>query len=256
MSSATSDQQPENVADFLTRLETGLKQVEGLLKEKQKDDKAIKWVTLAATIVSTIIIAGLTAFTTRRLGEQSQLLQAAAAVQNEIHDLVSEEANVRYGAERYPARTQYVDLVVTQATEFGDIDILREVETDTAVLPDLRERSKTVQRELMEQIASDKQCLEGPWQEYDKGARITRNWTLKLFGPKRLLLYRNGTDGGAYIEARRVHDYLWFSPDYSWYDRRAPVRFVTSTDCSSLDSNWGWHFYKVSGTKTSAPHLP
>ena len=77
ISDPETERQFQSISDLLVR-------VEASVKKKGRGEKAINWITLAATIVSTIVIASLTAFTTYRLGEQTRILQAAVAVQKKI----------------------------------------------------------------------------------------------------------------------------------------------------------------------------
>lgn len=243
MPDSGTDDKFQSISDLLSR-------IEALIKEQQKYERAIKWISLVATVVSTIIIAGLAAFTTYRLGEQTRVLQAATAAQNQIHDLSSEQENVRYGAERYLAETPYVDLVLRQATVFGDAEILEALETDAAIDQTFRSRFKETKESLIKEMASDTACFKGDWREDDKNKNITRYYSLRVVSPKHLLISRGGEDGGLYIQARKIDKNLWFAPDFSW-SRSGPVRLVTNDDCSLIDSNWGWRYYKVAPGENS-----
>jgi hypothetical protein len=237
MPETDTERQLRSVVESLTRVETLLK------KLQKKGEGPLRWITLVATIISTIVIAGLTALTTYRFAQQNQILQAAAAAQNQIHDLSSEQENTRYGAELYLAKTQYADLVVRQAVEFGDAEILKVLEADTSIDPGERAKFKDAEESLLKLVEPDKACYDGTWRE--NKSKI-RDHTIKIIGPKRLLLYRGGDDGGFWLEARKIGKNFWFAPDFSWGgEHTGSVRLVTSDDCSTMDSNWNWHYEKL-----------
>jgi len=240
MSEPDTERQFQTISESLARLET-------LVKERQKDERLVKWITLVATIVSTIVVAGFATLASYRFGEQNHILQAAVAAQNQIHDLSSEQENTRYGAELYLAKTQYADLVIRQAVEFGDADILKVLEVDAAINPDLRTKFKNARESLLRLVEPDKACYDGIWKEDDQNHNKVRLHTIKVIGPKRLLIYRGGDDGGFWLEARKVDEKFWLAPDFSWGAARpsASVRLVPNDNCTTLDSNWGWHYQKL-----------
>lgn len=232
-----ADDQPRlQVLDSIARVET-------LLRNEQRSERAGRWITLTSTVVSTVLISGLTAFTSYQLKQQEHTLQQAVAAQGQIHDLSSEDANVRYGAQRFLAGTTYADLVIRQATEFGDVDSIRALGADASDAT-TRQQYGNAEAVLMREMEEDRQCFAGQWEQNDVDKGVLRSFTVQVVGPRRLSVYRGGPDGGLYVRARKIGKNLWVDADFSYGTNRGKLQLTTDDDCSFLDSNWGWHIQK------------
>ncbi len=170
-------------------------------------------------------------------------MQQAVAAQGQIHDLSSDDANVRYGAQRFLAGTRYADLVIRQATEFGDIDSIRALSVDAAD-SEVQQKYKAAEAFLLHEMENDKNCFAGHWEQNDVDKNVLRPFTVQIVGPRRLSVYRGGSDGGLYVRARKIGKNLWVDADFSYGTNRGKLQLTTPDDCSFLDSNWGWHIQK------------
>jgi hypothetical protein len=93
---------PPDIGLTLASLKEGQDRIESNLKTKDKKERIIKWGTLLATICSTVILGVLTWV--------AQDFQRTVAALAQIHDLSSDDEDVRFGAERFLARSEYSDL--------------------------------------------------------------------------------------------------------------------------------------------------
>jgi len=217
-----------------------------LAKENERAEKPLRGMTLAASTLS-IVIAGLAALSTYKLGQQTQSLQQAVATQNQIHNLSSEDLYVREGAERFLAETQYADLALRQAEDSGDVESLRYLENTGSVGARLREESQEAADNLLKEETKDEKCFEGTWQERGalNGKGTLLDWTARIVGPKQLWLFRGSDQGGVSIRAHKVHPEIWLDRQFSYADRSDPMELVVQDQCSRISTNWGYTIRKV-----------
>lgn len=226
------------------RLQESIDEIKLSLKQKEKDDKVIKWLTLISTVLSTVLISGVGLMFTTRNERNKQALQEVAVAQNLIHDLSSEDDNVRSGAERYLASGPYYDLVLKDAVAFGDAEMLRHLLDDDSMDQSVKTKFQEAINSLMTENAKDKACVAGQWKGTDSGPHGHAEWTFEITGPKRLQGGRGEDDGGIHLNARKVDENRW--QGVFFYGNRPPqtVELNVSPDCRSAYSSWGWHFTK------------